>query len=186
VEKHAVKILDATIISSFLHDIQSIDMFERCNRSYELITTNEVSDEIKRTPSSKSVPRRMSRLVTPIELNENEKKLLDYLSARYPGLHAGELSTLILTASRYASGPQKYYYITDDNLMRKSLKRIESDPVFQDFVGKVTVLCTGTIGILLHLCDNGTISSSERAQITDDLEHSTFYCPEELLKRLRG
>ncbi|QLH74974.1 MAG: hypothetical protein HPY73_05665 [Methanomassiliicoccales archaeon] len=185
-ENRTVKILDATIISSFIYDISSLDLFERCEKSYDFITTEVVSDEIKRTPSSMKGLRRKSGLVRPIELNEKENELLAYLSARYPGLHSGELSALILTASRYANGPQRYYYITDDNLMRKSLKKIEKDPVFQEFVGNVIISCTGTIGFLLHLCNKGIISSSERLQIAEDLEQSTFYCSEDLLKRLKG
>lgn len=185
-EKHVVKVLDATIISSFLHDIASTDMFERCDKLYELVTTTDVSEEIKMRPASKHGPKKKTRLVSSYLLDGKERELLDYLSTRYPGLHIGELSTLVLAASRYASSGKKCYFITDDNLMRKSIEKIKTDPIFQNYVGNVSISCTGTIGLLLHLCEKGTIDHQERIKIADDIENSTFYCPMELLKRLRG
>ncbi|HNR44658.1 MAG TPA: hypothetical protein PKH80_05780 [Methanofastidiosum sp.] len=183
------KILDNTVISVLIRDILSCSIIEICSQVYPLVTSKEVFHETSKYPDKNKV----SKIYTMIKVLDNEgdtnyKKLLAYLESRYPYLHKGELSTLLVAILNYELVGRKYYYVTDDGRMRKTLPKITQDTLFLDILGKSLnkINLTGTIGLIKRLFDKGMISPEEIESIIVDLGKGDFYITPELLNHLRG
>ncbi len=126
-------------------------------------------------------------IVTKKSANPNYDETLDYLQRRYPSLHKGELSSFLLAYMDYAANEKSYYFVTDDQLMRKRIAQILDDPRLIEITGRHinNFNQTGTVGLVIHLVNEGMIQKDEAKGILNDLERSSFYLKSSVLDGLR-
>lgn len=186
-ETLTTKIMDNTVISASIREINSIDLIKVCSSKYYISTTPEVFNET-RIGFNKTL---INRIYSFIELHEIKGKdyedLLKWFEVRYPYLHRGEVSSFLLAVLEYAQKSRRYYYITDDNKMKKTIKSLLKDEHLIEKIGtRLTKFnITGTIGLIIRLKENGLISGKEMENIIKDLNSSSFYITPELIEELR-
>lgn len=183
------KIFDNTAISAFINEIPSIEMLKVCSQHYILTTSVEVYREAlagyeRETPNS---------CFSDIEVvDKNHEKIyqtiMTVLSDRYPYLHKGDISSLLLAYMDYAVPGKPYYYVTDDKTLRRKIPEILSSNTVKSLAKKniQKFNMTGIIGLMRHIADNGNLSESDIDLIIIDLKRSTFYVTEDLLSYLRS
>jgi len=183
------KILDATVISANIKEIKCIDFIDRCSKEYPIETSIEVFEEIN-NGFGKTIVNTQFNIVNVVDLRKGSEynNLVSYMEDRYPYLHRGEISSFILGLENYELKKLKYYYVTDDQRMRKVIKKIENDDIFYNkFKFRIkNFMVTGTIGLLKKLKGKKVISDDEIEDIIKDLKNSSFYLNDELIKYLRG
>ncbi|GEM_PF-694958 len=183
------KILDNTVISAFLKEIPSVDLFEKCNSEFHLITSEKVHSEASKFFSKDKIAYSHVKVVKV--KTRKAKRLLEYLKNRFPYLHEGELTSFVVCLYKYKLQNKKYFYVTDDLRMKKVISQIFSESDLKKYYDKTmgsvddSFNFTGTIGLIIRLCEKGRISDLEILKIINDLRSSTFYVSEKLLKRLR-
>jgi predicted nucleic acid-binding protein len=186
-EALTTKIVDNTVISASIREINSIDLIEVCSSNYYISTTVEVFNETRKGFNKTLI----DRIYASIELYELKNKdyedLLNWFEVRYPYLHIGEVSSFLLAVLEYAIKSKKYYYITDDNKMKKTIKFLLKDERLIEKLGtrlnKFNI--TGTIGLIIRLKERGLVSRNEMENIIKDLNSSSFYITSELIEELR-
>ena len=183
------KILDNTVISASIKEIKCIDLIKKCLERYNIVTSIEVYEETSRGFGEQTITT-FYKKITVYNLRNNKLFLilLEYLEDRYPYLHKGEISTFLIALLEYELKKRKYYFVTDDNRMRKVIKKIFDDSLFKrklrSNVSKFHI--TGTIGLIKRLYERGILSRADIEMIIEDLKNSTFYLTDDLIKYLRG
>jgi len=182
-----VKILDNTVISVSVNELRSVNLIQLCSTRYDVTTTHHVFNEAKKG-FSKVVIKDISNYIT-ISNSQNPRfdEILNWLERRFPYLHRGELSTFLMAVLDYSHKCKKYYYVTDDGRMRKTIPKILHNPDFINMSGKKKSAfnITGTIGLIKKLCEKGSLSDNQIEEIITDLKNSTFYITSSLLNSLR-
>lgn len=183
------KILDNTVISASIKEITCLDFIELCSKIYHIETSLEVFHEANRGFNRVATNKRFG-CIRVIDLRDNEqyRSLLDYLKSRYPYLHDGEISSFLLALLEYEKKNKEYYYVTDDQSMKKVVTNLKNDKLFYQNSGFMfsRFFITGTIGLLRRLLDRGVISKKEIEDIIKDLRNSSFYVTTDLINYLRG
>ena len=187
-EKVTTKVLDNTVITASLKEINYIDLIKKCSERYKMCTTSEVMKECEEGFESKTF-QKYSGLITIQDLTSDKEyvRIVEYLLERYPYLHIGEISSFLLALLKYELKNELYYFVTDDNRMRKVVLNIHKDILLLSKIGhNITAFkITGTIGLIKRMCERGIISKEDIGDIIRDLENSTFYITPELTKYLR-
>ena len=188
-ETVTTKILDNTFISACVVDINSKDIIAVCNKKYNLMAPHVVYKE-SLDYSDREVMKKCYEKITVIDMTNSEKynELLLYLINRFPNLHEGELSAFLVALLEYELKGKSYYYITDDQGMRKSIQKIKQDELFIQKLG-ITISnfnCSGTIGILERLLKGNLLDVDDLNLIVDDLENGSFYLNPALIEYLRN
>lgn len=188
-ETITIKVLDNTFISACITDINSKDLIEICCTNYNLVVSQEVREE-SLDYSDKALMKKYYEKITVIDMSNSEKynELLEYLTSRYPNLHKGELSTFLIALLEYELKGKNYFYITDDQGMRKSIEKIKQDSIFSRKLG-VNVpnfRFSGTIGLIKRLRARNLLNLSEIEKIIDDLKNGSFYLNPSLIEYLRN
>ena len=182
-----VKILDNTVISVSINELHSINLIRLCSARYDITTTHHVFTEAKKG-SSKAVIKEISNYMS-VSNSQNQRfdEILSWLERRFPYLHKGELSTFLMAVLDYSQTNKKYYYVTDDRRMRKTIPKILHNRVFIDMCGQNvnTFNSTGTIGLIKKLYEKGSLTDDQIEEIITDLRNSTFYVTPSLLNSLR-
>ena len=182
------KILDNTVISAAVNEIKCIDLISISSQAYSLKASFEVYEEVSRGILKEDF-KKINKHIEKVDCRRhvNYRELFEYLSARYPYLHKGDISSLLLALLGHAVTGKKYYLVTDDRRLRKKIPEIlESEKVRDSLkisVGKINM--TGTIGLIKRLCEKGFIEPEKIEQIIKDLENSTFRITADLLKELK-
>ncbi len=185
-ENRTTKILDNTVITAFLKEITSIKIIDRC--PYYLITSKGVSKECEKFDKEflEKFGGKLS-IVNPTNKNFFEE-CYEYLQTRYPYLHKGEISTFLLALLEFYLKKRKYYFITDDNKMRKVILNLDSDETFLKII-KINVFkefnISGTVGLIKRLYVKKTINEKELNLIIEDLKKSSFFITKELINFLK-
>lgn len=183
------KIFDATVISANVKEIKCIDFIDRCSKKYPVVTSIEVFEEIEEGFSKIIVDNQFKKIIIyDLRYSDEYNKMFQYMEDRYPYLHKGEISSFLLSLINFKSTNERYYYVTDDQKMRKVIKKIENDWLFYNEF-KIVVkafMNTGTIGLLKKLKEKQVISCEEIEDIIQDLKNSSFYITDGLIKNLRG
>ncbi len=183
------KILDNTVISASIKEITCLNFIERCSQIYHIVTSFEVFHEAN-IGFDKGTTNKQFRCIRVIDLRHTEqyRSLLDYLKNRYPYLHDGEISSFLLALLEYENKNKEYYYVTDDQSMKKVVTNLKNDNLFYQNSGLMIsrFFITGTIGLLRRLLDKGAISKKEIEDIIKDLRNSSFYVTKDLIDYLRG
>ena len=183
------KILDNTVISASIKEITCLDFVERCSKFYSIVTSLEVFHETERG-FDKVIANKRFRCIRVIDLRDNGqyRSLLNYMKNRYPYLHDGEISSFLLALLEYEKKSKKYYYVTDDQSMKKTITKLKNDNLFYQSFGFMIprFFITGTIGLLRKIYDKGAISKKEIDDIIKDLRNSSFYLTTDLIDYLRG
>lgn len=183
------KILDNTVISAAVNEIKSLNLISISSKAYPLKASSEVYDEISRGIPEDNFEE-ITQHIEKIDCNVygNYRELFDYLSARYPYLHEGDISSFLLALLGHEVTGKKYYLVTDDLRLRKKIPEILELEKVRDLlkmnIEKMNV--TGTIGLIKRLCEKGFVKHETMERIIKDLENSTFRITAELLKELRG
>ncbi len=182
------KIFDNTVISSSINEIESINLIEKCLERYSIVTSIEVYEETKKGFPEQS--KESYKKISIFDLKDNKlfAILIEYLSDRYPYLHKGELSSFLVSLIEYEMKDKEYYFVTDDNRMRKAISKIFEDNLF---VSKLThkplkFNMTGTVGLLKRLCQRNILTKKDVEKVIADLENSSFYITPELIKYLKA
>lgn len=188
-EKVTTKILDNTVITASLNEIKCIDLIKKCSEGYKIGVTFEVIEECKMGFKSKML-RDYLKIIQIHNLTGDKiyLDLVEYLLVRYPYLHIGEVSSFLLALLKYELNNVPYYFITDDNKMRKVISNIHKDlSLSLKLRYKITNFrITGTIGLMKRMFRKGIISREDIENIITDLEKSTFYITPKLINCLRG
>lgn len=183
------KILDNTTISVFLKDICKIDLLAKCLQRYTIATSIEVYKETKKG-FPQSTLNQFYKNVTIHDLNDNRKfiELLTYLKNRYPSLHEGEISSFLISLLLYKEKGERYYYVTNDKEMRKTLHKMKNNKTFLQKIGWAfnTFNITGTIGLIIRLVKKDILTRDDIIDISYDLENSGFRITPALLEKLMG
>lgn len=183
------KIFDNTAISAFINEIPSIEMLKVCSQHYTLTTSVEVYREALAGYDRETLNSCFSE-ITVIDKNHEKiyHSLLTVLSDRYPYLHKGDISSLLLAFMDYAVPGKSYYYVTDDNNLKKKIPEILASDILKSLTKKniQKFNMTGIIGLMRHIANNGNLSESDIDLIISDLKRSTFYVTEDLLSYLRS
>lgn len=185
----SIKILDNTVLSVSLNNINSIDLLEKCMQRYNLATSQEVYEESEKGFDIKILEQCFKRIIIHDLRNDIKyNMLLDYLIRRYPYLHKGELSSFLIALLIYKLKGKSYYYVTDDGKMRKTLNKIIKNKEFLEKLNatKMSFNATGTIGLIKRLKEKGILTKKEIECIYIELENSTFRATPELLRDLMG
>ncbi len=181
------KIFDSTVIISSIKEIKDINLIDKCLERYSIVMSTEVYNETKEgiTEQSKESYKKISAL----DLKDNELfvSLIKYLSDRYPYLHKGELSSFLLALIEYEMKNKEYYFVTDDNKMKKVSSKIFDDNLFTSKLNHKPLKfnITGTVGLLKRLCQRNILTKGDIEKVMENLENSTFYITPELIKYLK-
>lgn len=175
-----IKILDATVVSTATLCTPSLNFLTRCG-DYDLRITPEVQGELEGCRTS--ICREGLRAMGP--KHPNYRRILEYLQARHPNLHMGELSSFLHAYLECQDEP--CYFVTDDLLMRKKIAEIVEDPMFIDLSGVRPwhLRHTGTVGLIVRLVEKGFISREEAGRLHADLKDSHFHASARVLEPLR-
>lgn len=180
------KIIDNTVISASLKEITSINLIAKCLERYSLATSIEVHDE---TQEAFNKNMDCYKKISIFDMKENQLfiVLIEYLSNRYPYLHKGELSSFLVALIEYELKNKEYFFVTDDNKMKKITSRIFQDESFTNRLSQKQVKfnITGTVGLLKRLCYRNILTKTDIEKVVEDLKDSTFYITSELIKYLR-
>ncbi len=180
------KIIDNTVVSASLKEITCINLIAKCLEKYPISTSIEVHEETKEMFSQKMD---CYKKISVYDLHDNKLfiVLIEYLSNRYPYLHKGELSSFLVALIEYELKSKEYYFVTDDNRMKKVASKLLQDELFTAKLTKkpAKLNITGTIGLLKRLCQRGVLTKEEISDVVIDLQKSTFYITPELIKSLR-
>ena len=184
------KIIDNTVITACLSEIESINLFDVCSTVYQLATSSEVYAEALDGFDAHEMNRKCNSLqVFDMANNRKYVSLKTFLQNRYPYLGLGEISSFLVAILEYDLQNRAYYYITDDRRMRKVIDALErnEDLLFIKVLGgKIAHFKdTGTIGLLIKLCQKGTLSKDRVSGIADELERSTFRITPDLTTQLK-
>ena len=181
------KILDNTVISSFIKEITSIKIIPRC--PYKIVTSREVCKECEKF-DKKFVKQFGSNLLILNPTDNNlYSTLFSYLESRYPYLHGGEISTFLLAFLGFYLKGKCYYFITDDKKMHKVVSNLNSDNLFLKIANIKKFddfRISWTIGLLKRMYAKDKINKMEIELIIEDLKKSTFFITEEILNSLRN
>ncbi len=182
------KILDNTVISAAINEIKSVNLIAISGSIYPLKMSSEVYDEICAGFSGKRLEI-IEKYIEKIDGRRHEKyqSLFEYLSKRYPYLHKGDISSVLVAILEYALQESDYFLVTDDSRLRKKIPEIlQLEKVKECLDREIESLnYTGTIGLIRRLCEKGIISESELETIVYDLKNSTFRVSDELLEELK-
>lgn len=165
-------------------EITSIDIFHKLIDIYEIRTTPHVAGECM---NSRNV--HMTQLMKEIFIsNENEtlfNDVFNMIRRRYSNMGAGETASIAESVILTLKGIENYV-VTDDALARKVVLKLCNDLELEEIVGtKISINCTGTIGIIKHLMDKGIVKLEEGKSIAHDLENSGFRVTDQLLDLIR-
>jgi hypothetical protein len=183
------KIFDNTAVSAFINEIPSIEMLKVCSQHYTLTTSVEVYHEALAGCEWETLNSCFTDIAIIDKNHEkNYHTLMTVLSDRYPYLHKGDISSLLLAYMDYAVLDKPYYYVTDDKTLRKKIPEILSSNTIKSLAKKniQKFNMTGIIGLIRHIADNGNLSQSDIDLIISDIKRSTFYVTEDLLSYLRS
>ncbi len=155
-------------------------------KRYSLATSTEVYEETKEAFNPNDCYKKIS--IFDMKDNKLFVVLIEYLSNRYPYLHKGELSSFLVALIEYELKNKEYYFVTDDNRMKKIVPKIFDDSIFtanlKQKPSKFNI--TGTIGLLKRLYYRDIITKDDIERVIEDLKNSRFYITIELLRYLRG
>ncbi len=182
------KVMDNTIISTSLKEIKCVNLIKKCSERYTIATSYEVYLESCKG-FSETLLKELYKTVVVRNLTDDKRYILliDYLQTRYPYLHSGELSSFLLALLDYELNRKEYYYVTDDNKMKKVISKMGEDDLFSEKIGSPikTFNVTGTIGLIRKLYENGSLSTEDIERIIEDLKNSTFYITPDLISYLK-
>jgi len=185
------KIVDNTFISACIYEINCVDILKISSLQYNFITSEIVQIETNNSDFDIELVNDAYEIISSISLNHDKyDKLKKYLINRYPGLHEGEISTFLLTLLEYALNDSRYYYITDDSLMKKTILNLNKDEIFLSILGETfdfeSFNVTGTVGFIRRLIDNQYLHEEYVENILTDLEKNGFYLDRTVKNHLRG
>jgi len=185
-----IKVIDNTCVTAFLKEITSVKLFEKCGCFYKFVTSKAVSEECREYFKNETLILFQKNLsVKDLDNHPICKRCMDYLKARYPYLHNGEISSFLVALFLYHSKRERYYYITDDNKMREVVSKLPQDNGFLQITGIKNFSdfkITGTIGLIKRFYFRKIICEQEIEEIIEDLKKSTFFITPELIERLRS
>jgi predicted nucleic acid-binding protein len=189
-EMTVTKIIDNTVITAGLSEIESINLFDICSTVYKLATSSEVyAEAVDGFDEQELNLKCKSLLVLDLARDSKYINLKTFLQNRYPYLGLGEISSFLVALLEYEIQNRAYYYVTDDQRMRKviaALERNEDLLFIKALGGKIARFKdTGTIGLLIKLCQKGTLSSDSVDDIANELERGTFRITPDLTKQLK-
>ncbi|MFX0205690.1 MAG: hypothetical protein ACFFDT_06850 [Candidatus Hodarchaeota archaeon] len=186
-EKITTKVIDNTFISACIKEINSINLLECCSKKYNLSTSSNVYEETKKGFNRNIVDETYANIEIIEMKDEAYNEILLWYEDRYPYLHRGELSSFLLAVLEYLCKNKRYYYITDDNRMRKTINNLLEDSILVEKVGeKITKFnVTGTIGLIHKLKAIGLLLPNQLEGIIKDLNTSTFYITSKQIEELR-
>lgn len=182
-----VKIIDNTVISASINEIRTINLIQLCSTQYDISTTSHVFTEAKNGFSKEVIEELSNYISVSNGMNQKFEEVLNWLEQRFPYLHRGELSTFLMAILNYSQANKKYYYVTDDRRMRKTIPKIIHNQHFISMCGKQEseFNVTGTIGLIKRLHEKGTLTDEQIEEIINDLKDSTFYITQSVLNFLR-
>ncbi|MEN6610740.1 MAG: hypothetical protein ABFC24_07850 [Methanoregulaceae archaeon] len=162
-----MKIFDTSSIICILREIRFPKALDTCmKRGYQLATTQQVFDEMKRNPDTFREFTAYGKFqVIPV----NEDSCFKKLSKRYPWLHSGEISVLCLGLQKQR---EHYRYICIIDERARNLK------------DTLQIHIHGTVGLLLWQKDRKEISSGECHDLYKRFIESSFRIKEEILQGL--
>jgi len=162
-----MKIFDTSSIICILREIRFPKALDTCaKRGYQLATTQQVFDEIKRNPDTF---REFTSYGKFSIILVNDDPCFKNLSKRYPWLHDGEISVLCLGMQKKQK-QARYICIIDERA------RTLND--------KLQIRIHGTVGLLLWQKDHGEISPSECDDLYNMFRESSFRITEDILAEL--
>ncbi len=162
-----MKIFDTSSIICIFREIKFPKALDTCmKRGYELTTTQQVYDEIKRNPDTFREFATYGKFsVMPVK----DDPCFNKLSKRYPWLHSGEISVLCLGLQKQREHA-RYYRIIDERA--RTLK------------DKLQIRIHGTVGMLLWQKDRKDLSSGECHDLYKRFIASSFRITDEILAGL--
>ena len=169
------------MLSAFRKDIRSVDILRILTSEYDVIVTDAIQGE------HSAVNAQPLCGVVVSALNSEEAEKATKLSKRYLGLHRGE-ATVITKSIFMTNSGQPNYVVTDDGYARRLIEKIGHTESVDDIFGfhVEPIMLTGTIGLILHLCEKTYLTPEQRNIIADELENSTFRIDKKILNKLRG
>ncbi|GLI11559.1 hypothetical protein MARBORIA2_06490 [Methanobrevibacter arboriphilus] len=185
------KIVDNTFISACIYEINSVDILKTSSLQYNFITSEIVQIETNDGDFDIDLVNDAYGIISPVNLNHDKyDELREYLLNRYPKLHDGEVSAFLLALLEYGINGLKYYYITDDAIMKKTILNLNNDEQFLSMLEESfdfeNFNVTGTIGFIRRLIDNKYLDEKHIEDILIDLENNGFYLNEKIKNHLRG
>jgi len=185
-----VKIVDNTFISACVDEINCIDLLDLSSQYYDIHTTNEVFGETQDGFNDEVISNVYDLIKISSCSSDTYIDLKNWLERRYPGLHTGEITTFLLALLTFAVCGTEYYYITDDNYMKKIIKNLGNDSIFIQkldlAVNMENFNVTGTVGFTKRLIDKGVIHNQFVEPIIQDMEDNGFYLTDKVKDHLRG
>ncbi|MDY6932501.1 MAG: hypothetical protein SVJ22_11385 [Halobacteriota archaeon] len=125
-----VKILDNTVISVSINELHSINLIQLCSTIYDITTTHHVFTEAKKGFSKAVIKEISNYIVVSNSQNPRFDEILNWLELRFPYLHRGELSTFLMAVLDYSQTSKRYYYVSDDGRMRRTIPKILHNRTF--------------------------------------------------------
>lgn len=183
--------MDNTFISACIYEINSVDILKTSSLQYNFITSEIVQIETNDGDFDIDLVNDAYGIISPVNLNHDKyDELREYLLNRYPKLHDGEVSAFLLALLEYGINGLKYYYITDDAIMKKTILNLNNDEQFLSMLEESfdfeNFNVTGTIGFIRRLIDNKYLDEKHIEDILIDLENNGFYLNEKIKNHLRG
>ena len=162
-----MKIFDTSSIICILREIKFPKALDTCTkRGYQLATTQQVFDEIKKNPDTyREFVAYGKFTVIPV----NDDPCFRKLSKRYPWLHDGEISVLCLGLQKKKE-QVRYICIIDERA--RTLK------------DKLQICIHGTVGMLLWQKDKKEISDTECHDLYNRFIKSSFRITKDILVEL--
>jgi len=162
-----MKIFDTSSIICILREIRFPKALDSCiKQGYQLATTQQVFDELKRNPDSYREFTAYGKFaVIPVNEDPGFRKL----SKRYPWLHDGEISVLCLGIQQQRVHA-RYICIIDERA--RTLK------------DKLQIRIHGTVGLLLWQKDHNELSDAECHDLYNRFIESSFRITKEILTGL--
>ncbi|MHA1719357.1 MAG: hypothetical protein ACTSWX_00695 [Promethearchaeota archaeon] len=181
------KIIDNTIVSLDFES-NSLNLMKILNEFYSIETTNSVYNETINGFDPNLTRIYYSNIkINNLSSNIRYVKLYQYFQNRYPYLHDGEVSAFLLSLINFHLKDKPYYFISDDNKMRKvCLTQLNKDKLFLKIINKPEFIpnFVGTIGIIKHLFKRNFINKAEMKKIIFGIRKSSFRITNDLINIL--
>ena len=186
-ENKTMKVLDATVISADIKEIKSVNIIESCLMQYDVVVPEDVKKECERAFGKVCcVFLKGAKIYTPD--GKDYESLKDYLKRRYPYLHSGDLSSILVAALESIVRGRNCYFVTDDGALKKVVEsKLPEDEEFHMLLGKSfeKINVTGTIGLLRRLNERKILSCEDIIKAARDIPKSSFRATKELVRFLK-
>lgn len=180
------KILDNTFLSLAISDVHSVDLIKKIAIKHCIIVSDKVYYELEEKHQNIVLECREANYEKDIdEQSPDFIKVFDYIRTKNVWIGKGEASTIVYSIFLTKIGIDNYI-VSDDKRARKYLDKIHNDSFLKELVGYdiPKIKYVGTVGLLLHFCDNGLLSSIDLKMIHSEISKSNFRINKDILDML--